>query len=102
MYDRKKVDYTDAEHEQAEKLDVEIEATQKALKDGFQALEDSDEVIGLGWAVADVVRTKTKEFFDREGRMPRPGEIGVMVGTVFMMLERDNRWLGRSRGATSN
>lgn len=92
MYDRDRVDFSPTEHSQAEKLDNGIEGVIKALDDGFQPLQDVDDIARVGWAVADVVRTSSRDFFDKNGRSPRPAEISAIVATYFLMLERDNRY----------
>lgn len=102
MYDRTKVDFTGAEHERAEKADTAIETILAALDDGFQPLQDLSDIGVSAWAFADIVRTTAQEFQAANGRMPRAGEIGEMVGNYFIMLNRDNRWLARGVGATSN
>ena len=88
MYDRETVDFTLDEHDQAEKLNGAIEGTIKAFDDGFQPLQDIDDIVGLGWAVADVIRTSSADFFERYGRAPNAAEIGEYVGTYFLMLRR--------------
>lgn len=101
-YDRTKVDFTEAEHERAQKADTAIEGILDALDDGFQPLQDL-QAIGLSaWAFADIVRTTAQEFHAKNGRMPRAEELAEIVGTYFLMLNRDNRWLARGTGATSN
>lgn len=92
MYDRDVVDFNFIEHAQAEKLDGALEKTIKALDNGFQPLQDTAKIIGLGWAVADIVRTSARTFYEREKRTPLPAEISAMVLTYFLMLERDNRY----------
>ena len=102
MYDREKVDWTDSEHRQAEKLDTAGEDLVVAFKDGFQPLQDIDEVAAIGFAFADVIRVAAEEFHAREGRNPHFTEIAVIVGERVIMLERDNRFVRKTLGATSN
>ena len=102
MYTREKVDFTESEHARAAKADTAIEGILAVLDDGFQPLQDLPS-IGVGaWAFADIVRTTAADFSERNGRNPRASEIGEMIGTYFMMLNRDNRWLARGKGATAN
>lgn len=102
MYDRTKVDFTDAEHARAGKADSAIEGIIEALDDGFQPLQDLGAIGLSAWAFVDIVRTTAQEFYEENGRMPRAGEIGELLGTYFTMLNRDNRWLSKSLGSTSN
>ena len=101
-YDRKKVDWTDSEHKQAEKLDGAGEKLILAFSDGFQPLQDGLEVIDMGFAFADVIRVATQEFFAREGRRPHFREIAAVVLERAVMLERDNRYVRKSLGRSSN
>jgi hypothetical protein len=102
MYSPERVNFTDAEHARAEKADKAIESILAALDDGFQPLQDLADIGVAAWAFADIVRTTAQEFEAANGRMPRAAEIGEMVGNYFLMLNRDNRWLARGVGATSN
>lgn len=102
MYDRAKVDFTDTEHSRAEKADTAIEGITDALDDGFQPLEDLSAIGVSAWAFADIVRTTAQEFHAKNGRNPRTEELAELVGTYFIMLNRDNRWLAKGVGATSN
>lgn len=101
-YDRRKVDFTENEHARAAKADAAIEGILGALDDGFQPLQDLPAIADSAWQFADLVRTTAAEFYDQNGRNPRAEELGEMIGTYFLMLNRDNRWLARGKGATSN
>lgn len=93
-YDRNKVDFTEVEHLRAEKADAGIESILEALDDGFQPLEDLAAIAIAAWSFADIVRTTAAEFHLANGRMPRADEIGVLVGNYFVMLNRDNSYVG--------
>ncbi len=101
-YDKQKVNFTEQEHARAAKADAAIESILAALDDGFQPLQDLSAIGVAAWSFADIVRTTAAEFKEANGRMPRAQEIGEMVGNYFLMLNRDNRWLARGGGATSN
>lgn len=100
MYDRDKVDFTDAEHARAAQADSAVEGILVALGDGFQPIQDLP-VIGISaWAFADLVRTTAQEFYEKNGHGPSVADIAELIGTYFVMLNRDNRWLPRRNSGT--
>ena len=101
MYDLIKVDFTEEEHARAAKADAAIEGVLGALDDGFNPLDDLLVIADSAWKFADIVRTTAAEFKERNGRNPRAEEIGEILATYFMMLNRDNRYVARGVGATS-
>ena len=101
-YSEAKVDWKPNEHETARKLDSGLETILGALDDGFEPIEDLVVMAPAGWALTNAVREAAQDFHAIHGRMPRPSEIAFLVGTYFVMLERDNRWIPSGHGATSN
>jgi len=101
-YDVSKVDFLAQEHDYARRLDGSIETIMDAVKDGLQF---PDDVIKMGPAALDlykVVSEVVDDFMAKNGRSPRTEEVALIVGTLFLMLYRDNRWMKQGVGATTN
>jgi hypothetical protein len=92
-YERSKVDFSDEEHSQAQRIDGNLEVIIENLKDGFQV----NDLMALGPSGFDLYRVSAeilKKFQEENARKPTVAELAEILATRLLMLARDNDWLG--------